>query len=213
MSIGSSMSLAAQISETLADPNVAYLLLTLGLVGIVAELSNPGALFPGITAVIALVLASVGLGGLPVAAAGLVLIGLAVVLLLAEIHVAGLGVLGFAGLAAFALGSVMLFEPSPGSPDAQVSPWLIAVMTAIVAAGFLAVLRATAAAQRAPVRTGIQALIGQVGVADTAVAPTGRVRVDGEEWTAHARDGAIAAGAPVEVIGVEGVTLEIRSLP
>jgi membrane-bound serine protease (ClpP class) len=198
----------------LADPNVAYLLFTLGVLGLAAELYNPGLYFPGVIGALALALALVGFGHLPIAWAGIVLLVVAMGLLVAELQVIGFGALGLAGLAAFALGSLLLFDGrAPGGPAAQVSPWLIATMTALVAAFFFVVLRKIVEAGRGTVRSGVEGLIGQTGVAASPLAPTGRVRVGTEEWSAEAPGEVIASGAPVEVIGVSGVTLRVRPGP
>lgn len=207
------MSVVGQISEVLANPNVAYLLLTLGILGVVAELASPGLVFPSVIGAVALVLAFIGFAELPVTVAGLVLIGVAAVLLVAELYVDGFGVLGVAGIASFALGSALLFERDGAGAVAQVSPWLIILTTIVVAGCFFTAVRLAHVAHRAPVRTGVEALVGRTGVAATAIAPTGVVDVDGEDWTAQATDAEIPAGAPVEVTGVDGVVLRIKELP
>jgi membrane-bound serine protease (ClpP class) len=214
--IDTPMTLPERLLQVLADPNIAYVLLTIGTVGLIAELYNPGALFPGITGVIALVLAFMGLGNLPVNWAGLLLLLLAMGLFVAEVLTAGIGILAAGGLAAFVLGSLLLFAPftpvAPTMPEVRVTPWLIAGMAAGLAAFFLLVLRALLQARRAPVLAGPEMLVGRVGVATSDLAPTGTVQVDGEVWSALATDGEIRAGAAVQVVGVEGVTLRVQTV-
>jgi membrane-bound serine protease (ClpP class) len=207
------MTLLERILLTLIDPNIAYLLMSLGTIGIIAELYHPGSLFPGISGVIALILAFTAFGSLPINWAGVVLLLLAVALFVAELHTQGIGFLAVGGTVAFVLGSLMLFSPfqpiSPAMPAVQVSPWLIGATTAGIAGFFLLVLRSAIHATRSPVVTGIQALIGRIGVALSDLAPLGRVRVAGEVWTAVSETGPIPAGEAVEVVGVEGVTLRV----
>lgn len=199
----------------LSDPNIAYLLFTIGTIGLIAELYNPGALFPGITGAICLILAFVAFDSLPVNWGGVLLLALAIGLFVAELQAEGVGVLAVGGVLAFLLGSLMLFAPrSPTMPDVRVNPWLIGVMTTGIAAFFLLALRAAMATRHRPVTTGIEALVGQGGIAETDLAPdalrAGRVRIGTEEWSALAEDETIRAGDPVEVVGVEGVFVKVR---
>ena len=208
------MRLTERILHTITDPNIAYILFTLGVVGLMAELYNPGTLFAGLTGVIALVLAFTAFGSLPIGWAGVLLLLVAVGLLVAELYTDGVGVLAVMGLVAFVLGSLMLYTPvrpvSPTMPDVGVSTWLIAVMAIGIGGFFAVVLRAIATARRAPVATGPPALVGRAGVATSDLSPGGRVRVDGELWSAVAESGSIQAGEPVQVIGLDGVTLLVR---
>ncbi|MBI3978601.1 MAG: nodulation protein NfeD [Chloroflexi bacterium] len=208
------MSLPERILQTIADPNIAYILFTIGVIGIIAELYNPGSLFPGLTGAISLILAFVAFGSLPVSWAGVLLLLLAVGLFVAELYTEGVGILAVAGLIAFVLGSLMLYTPlvptSPAMPDVRVSPWLVAMMAATFAGFFLLVFRALLTARQAPVVAGAEALSGRIGVAVTDLAPAGRVRVDSEDWSAVAEGGPIRAGEKVQVVGVSGVTLRVK---
>lgn len=208
------MSLPERILQTIADPNVAYILFTLGVIGLIAELYNPGALFPGITGAISLILAFVAFGSLPVSWAGILLLLLAVGLFVAELYTEGIGVLAVGGLIAFVLGSLMLYTPlaptAPTMPQVRVSPWLVATISVGIAGFFLLVLGALLRARRAPVITGTQAMIGRAGMARSDLTPAGVVRVDSEDWSAIALDGSIRAGEEVLVVGVEGVTLRVK---
>lgn len=208
------MPLPERILQTITDPNIAYVLFTIGTIGLIAELYNPGALFPGITGAVSLLLAFVAFGSLPINWAGVILLGLAVVLLVVDLQAEGLGPLAVGALVAFVLGSLMLYSPltptSPAMPQIRVSPWVIATVALGLGTFFAVVVRALWRARRAPVTTGPQALIGQVGVAVSDVAPGGTVRVQGELWSAVAEDGAIRAGEAARVVSVEGVTLRVR---
>lgn len=208
------MSLPSRILHAITDPNVAYLLFTLGMVGLMAELYNPGILFPGITGAISLLLAFTAFGSLPLNWAAVALLVLAAALFVADLYTEGLGVLAVGGLVAFVLGSLLLYSPfsptSPAVPDVGVSVWLIAVMALAIAGFFFFVIQALVRAQRRPVSTGAEALVGRPGTATSELAPEGTVRVDSESWHAVAEDGTIHAGEPVQVVGVQGVTLRVK---
>jgi membrane-bound serine protease (ClpP class) len=209
----SGMTLPDRILQALADPNIAYLLFTLGLIGLAAELFSPGLLFPGIAGAISIILAFVAFGSLPLNWAGLVLIVLAAALFVAELYAQGFGILGVGGVAAFIIGSLMLYSPSPAMPDARVSPWLVGVMGATMVGFLLFVLRAVLRSRRAVVTTGIQGLVGSTGVATSDLAPDGTVELNHEAWRAQAEEAPIHRGDAVKVIGVEGVTLRVTKLP
>jgi membrane-bound serine protease (ClpP class) len=208
------MRFGERLLHVITDPNIAYLLFTLAMVGLVAELYHPGLIFPGLTGAVSLILALVAFDSLPINWAGVLLLLISVTLVIAELHTQGGGVLGVGAIVSFVLGSLLLYQPfgtqSPTAPAVRVDPWLVAAMTAGMAAFFGLVIRALVRAQRAPVVTGPQALIGRVGIALTNLEPTGRVRVDGEVWSAVAQYGAVRVGEEVEVADVEGVTLYVR---
>jgi membrane-bound serine protease (ClpP class) len=194
----------------LAHPDVAYLLLSLGTLGLLVEISTPGAVLPGVVGLTCLLLGFYGLSVLPVSYAGAALLVLAALFFLAEIKVTSYGLLTVAGTICLVIGSLMLFE-SP-EPALRVSRGLIAGVTAsiVVTASFLMTL--VVRAHRLQVSTGRAGLVGEHGFARGALAPAGRVFVHGELWSAVAEAG-VAAGAPVEVVGVDGMTLRVRSLP
>lgn len=196
--------------EVLASPNVAYLLLMLGLIGIAIELHSPGLIIPGTIGAIALVLAFVGFAGLPLSWAGLTLVAIGIGLFIAELYTTGLGLLVIGGAVSFALGSLFLFDRGGADePPVRVSRWLVALATVAVASVFLVAARAVLRARRGPVATGSETLIGRSGVATTELAPVGHVRVDGETWTAVADGEVVRAGEEIVVIDVEGVTLHV----
>jgi membrane-bound serine protease (ClpP class) len=207
------MTTLERILEVVIDPNVAYLLFMLGLAGLAAEVFSPGLLVPGILGGLCLILAFVAFGSLPINWGGVLLLVIAVGLLATELMTSGFGFLGGAGIVALLLGSLLLFSPlsppSPAAPNVKVSPWLVAVVGAGMAAWFLFVLRALARSRRAAVRMGPETLVGKEAVTLTELAPRGRVLVDSEEWTAEA-DERVRPGRLVRITGVEGVTLRVR---
>lgn len=192
-----------------ADPNIAYILLTLGGLGLYFELMNPGAIFPGVVGGICLILAFFAFSVLPVNVAGLALMGLALLFFIAEIKVVSHGLLAAGGIAALVMGSLMLFK----TPDSMlmVSLRLVASLAifSAVTVGFLLVLAARV--QRMPVRTGREGLLQETGTARTAIAPHGKVMVHGELWDAVAAE-PIAAGEAVQVLAIENLTLQVRAL-
>lgn len=193
---------------TLADPNIAYILLILGSLGLIFELKSPGAILPGVVGGICLILAFFSMSVLPVNAAGLALIALALVFFIAEIKVVSHGILGLGGVISLVIGSLMLFK----TPDAalRVSLWLIASLTSFTVLVMGLLLYLTVKTQRLPVRTGAEGLLHELGTARTPLNPRGKVAIHGELWDAVA-DEAVAAGETVEVLGVRNLTLAVRS--
>jgi membrane-bound serine protease (ClpP class) len=201
------MPLPGPLLATLADPNVTYLLLLVGIIGIIAEFHHPGTLIPGIAGALALLLSLVGFSELGVNWIGLALIGLATGLFVAEAHAARYGALALGGAVSFVAGSWLLFAGPSGS---RVSLWLIGLGALALSGYFLVALRAVLRARRLPYRTGVEALRGQNGVAITDLAPRGSVRIAGEDWSAVADAGSIKAGEAVEVLWAEGLTLRVH---
>jgi membrane-bound serine protease (ClpP class) len=201
------MRLSQRLLAVLADPNIAYLLMMAGILGLYIEFSHPGVLFPGIAGGICLLLALTAMQVLPVNYGALALIGLGVVLLVAEAFLPTFGVVGVGGLVAFLLGSLFLFDAA--GDEVQVARGL--VLGAVGGLGAFALIVGTLVAQRrrVPARLGVDGMIGAVGTARDRLAPEGTVVVNGEYWRAETDD-AIEAGSPVEVTGVDGLKLRVR---
>lgn len=193
-----------------ADPNIAYILLVLGGLGLYFELMNPGAILPGVVGGICLILAFFALSVLPVNVAGLALLFLALVFFIAEIKVVSHGLLAVGGVIALVLGSLMLFKTADAM--VRVSLPLIAslVVFTVAVVGFL--LFMAVRAQRVPVVTGREGLLHEHGMARTPLDPRGKVFVHGELWDAVAPE-PVAAGEAVEIVAVQNLTLEVRALP
>ncbi|MEO6446568.1 MAG: nodulation protein NfeD [Gemmatimonadaceae bacterium] len=198
-----------RVLSWLANPNVAYLLMTLGFYGLLFELQSPGAILPGVAGVIFLILGFVAMQMLPVNVAGLVLIVLAVAFFVIEIKVQSQGVLAVGGVISFLIGSLILFQRSPGGVFRVSLPVIIGT-TAVTAAFFMFVIAKATAAQSRRVTTGVEGMHGEVGEALTDIAPRGEVRVHGEIWQAESAD-TIPAGASIEVIRVRGLTLVVAA--
>ncbi len=200
--------------HVISDPNIALLLLSIGSIGIIAELYHPGALFPGIVGAISLLVGFVALGNLPTNWGAAALLGLSLLLFLFELHVASHGILGVGGAVAFILGGLLLFAPlTPVAPvfaTVEVNRWLLVTMGGLLAAFFLLALRAGLQARRLPVADPSLRLAGATGVATTALTPEGTVLVLHEQWSARADEGAIEAGEAVEVVSREGLKVHVR---
>ena len=201
----------------IADPNIAFLLLSLGGLGLVVELWSPGLIFPGVAGVIALVLAFASLGNLPGNWAGVALLLLAFVLIAAEANVDGFGVLGALGIVSFVLGGVLLFAhfgtPSPVLPSLRVSLWVLVPASAALAAGVGGLVYTMVQSRRHQVSEAPQLLpfIGAGGVVTAVLNPRGTVRVRGEAWTARATDDErIERGTDIVVVAQDGAILTIE---
>ncbi len=198
--------------SVLANPNIALALLVLGGLGLYFEFMHPGAVLPGVVGAISLVLAFWGLSVLPVRAAGVALVLLALLFFIAEVKVISYGLLSVAGIVSLALGSMLLFD-SP-EPALRASFGLIAMLCGFAAllVSFLTWMALRFA--RLPVRSGREGMLKEHGVARTALDPGGKIFVHGEIWTAIADSGAgpIAAGDQVEIVRIENLTLHVRPL-
>jgi membrane-bound serine protease (ClpP class) len=201
------MSLKQKILNILADPNIAYLLMMAGLLGLYMEFSHPGVIFPGVAGAICLLLALASFQLLPLNYTGLTLIALGVGLLVAEMFGPSFGVLGVGGIVALAFGSLLLFDTE--SSDLIVDKTIIFTAVVTVGAIMLALSYLVFRTQQTKPTMGMNALIGKVGEVRSELAPAGKIFIHGEYWNAHA-DTPIEVAAKVEVIGYEGMTLKVR---
>ena len=191
----------------ITDPNVAYVLMMLGMLGLFFELSNPGVILPGVVGGISLILAFFAFQSLPINYAGLLLILFGIVLLIAEIKIVSHGVLAIGGIVAMALGSLMLYDAT--EIGFRIS-WAVIVPTVgATALVFLFVVAAGVRALRRRPLLGATGLIGQIGIAREPLAPGGHVAIQGELWNALAEGEAVDAGASVRVVDVNGLTLKV----
>ncbi|MBW1679448.1 MAG: nodulation protein NfeD [Deltaproteobacteria bacterium] len=206
----SKMSLRDKILDALSNPNIAYILMMLGLAGLYFELSHPGVIFPGVIGAICLILAFYSFHTLSVNYAGFLLIFLAIVLFIAEIKVVSYGLLSIGGTISLLLGSLMLFE-SPAAPYLGISLKVL-ITTVTITAGFFLLISSLAfrAYLRKPA-SGSEGLIGTEGVAISRIAPSGKVFVHGEYWNAYS-EGVIEDGDEVEVIGMKRLKVKVRKI-
>jgi membrane-bound serine protease (ClpP class) len=200
------ISVRDKILQVITNPTIAYILLTLGMWGLFFELSNPGAIFPGIVGGICLILAFFALQTLPINYAGLLLMILALILFILEVKIVSHGALAIGGIISMVMGSLLLFE-SP-LPYMRVSLVVIVTIVAGTALFFLIAIGLALRARKRKVTTGGRGLMGEVGVARSALKPEGDVFIHGEIWSAEA-DQPIKKGEKVVVTAVEHLTLKV----
>jgi membrane-bound serine protease (ClpP class) len=201
-----------ELLGVLAQPDLAYLLVLLGLLAIIVEVFAPHGLVTGTAGALALLVGLVGLALVPVDAIGLALVVLGLVLLVLELKLSLHGVLTLVGAGLFVLGSLLLVPRVPGY---HLSTWLVALVALAWVAVTGAALRKVMLARRRPVLTGIERMVGAVGVAKTNLAPRGVVLVGSEDWDAEADPsgaGPVGAGEQVRVTEVHGLTLRVRKV-
>ncbi|PWH12504.1 MAG: serine protease [Anaerolineae bacterium] len=208
------MTFIEQLLDILTNPNITFLLLTIGVQAILIEISNPGGWVAGFIGAVCLALAIYGVGILPVNWFGVIFVILAFVLFILEIKTPTFGALTAAGVGSLVVGALVLFN-SPGVPQFQrVSIPLVIATSILVGASFAVLVGIGLRAQRAPVHTGQEALQGLHGVARSAINPSGQVQLQSELWTAELAEGAdaIQPGEKVEVVRVEGLRLIVRKV-
>jgi len=191
----------------ITDPNIAYILLLVGIYGLIFEFANPGAIVPGVVGTISLLLGLFALNLLPIDYAGLGLVILGIAFMVAEAFVPSFGALGIGGAIAFAIGSVIMFDIE--APGFGISLPLIGVVTIASAALLVGALAAVVRSRRRAVATGAEALIGSRGQVIDWSGRDGRVLVQGERWLARSR-GALMPGQAVRVKGRDGLVLIVE---
>jgi membrane-bound serine protease (ClpP class) len=196
-----------ELLALITNPNVAYILLMLGIYGLILEFYHPGTGVPGVTGVICLLLAAYALQMLPVSYAGLALLLFGVALMVAEIVTPTVGVLGIGGVIAFVVGSIILFDSD--LPGYRVSMPIIAAAAAASAGVFFVGLNAAMRARRLKVSTGREAMIGATAVALEDFAERGNVRAFSEDWLAQSPR-PVRKGDELRVTGVEGLVLRVE---
>ncbi|HGE71470.1 TPA: nodulation protein NfeD [Candidatus Poribacteria bacterium] len=206
------MSLRERLLDKISDPNVAYMLLIIGFYGIFFELSNPGAVFPGILGGISIILAFFALQTLPVNYAGILLILLALILFILEVKVTSYGALSIGGITAMILGSLMLIDSSePYAYIFKISFQLILPAVIVTAVFFIFGMVLVARTQKKKITTGREGLIGSIGVCSTEINPEGKVFLHGELWNSIS-DEHIMPKEKVKVIDIDGFTLKVEKV-
>ena len=198
-----------RILASLSDPNVAYILMMLGIYGLFFELANPGVILPGVLGGIFLILAFFSFQVLPINYAGFLLILVAVILFILEVKVVSYGMLSVGGIASLFLGSIMLFETA--EPYYRLSLSLVVGVTLFTALFFIVGLGIAIRVQRRRPKTGTEGLVGEMGVVTVALAPEGTVKVRGEIWKAVS-DGNIETGSKVKVKDVNGMVVTVEEI-
>jgi len=194
--------------HTIADPNIAYLLLSLAVLGITVEIFNPGLIFPGVIGAISGLLAFYSLGQLPVNIAGVLLIVLAFGLFIAEVFTASFGLFTAGGLVALIIGSLILFQGGPPGVF-QIDWWLIAAVAILIAGVFAFVVSRVIRAHRRQAYTGREELAGKTAIVKVALNPEGTVLFKGELWAATSEKGRVKPGEEVIIIRADGLQLYV----
>ena len=214
---GLNMNFGQEFLHLLSDPNIAFLLFTIGFYGIIAELFHPN-FFSGILGAIAIVVALIGSNALPLNVGGLLLILIGVGLFALEAVITSFGLLTVGGVVSFVLGAFALWtgvQPGELALDVSVSPWLVLILAAVgvvyiwVLIRALMQMRSMGGVSNQPVG----ALVGGMATAQTLIAPTGIAYAGGESWSARSRAAEIGPGTPLRVIGVEGLELIVEPAP
>jgi membrane-bound serine protease (ClpP class) len=201
-----------EILQILVNPTVAFLLLSVGLIGLAIEIFNPGVIAPGTLGLISFLLGLYGTAQLPVTAAGILLLVLAMGLFIAEGHLQSHGVLGLSGVIALILSGLLLYDTNGGFGVSVP----VVIVAGIVLGGFFAfMVQRAVRARREPVRTGYEEMVGALGEVRVPLAPEGQVFTNGALWRARAVDGAgrLRTGDRVRVESVDGLTLLVRPEP
>jgi membrane-bound serine protease (ClpP class) len=202
-------SLRTKVLKIISDPNIAYILMMVGLVGLYFELSHPGAVLPGVVGGISIILAFFAFQTIPVNYAGFLLIILALVFFILEMKIASYGLLSIAGIASLLLGSLMLFEDSGSGRELS---WGVLIPTMVVVSGFFVFISGLVfKSHMSKPKTGISGLVGEIGVVKETILTEGRVLVHGEMWKAISKD-PIEKGVKVRVVSVERLVLQVEPL-
>lgn len=201
-----------RLLHDISEPNVAYILLMIGIYGMIYELANPGAILPGVIGGICLLLAFFALESLPINLVGIFLILLGIGLFIAELKTPGFGALVTGAVISLFLGSLMLFSSSGPYFTPQVSLSLIIIFVAFTTFFFLFALSYGIKALRMKITSGKEGMIEKTGITKETLNPYGIVLVEGEDWGAESEDGMIEKGEKIKVTGVEGLKLKVKKL-
>jgi membrane-bound serine protease (ClpP class) len=198
------MSATEKFLYTIADPNIAYILLSLAMLGLMVEISNPGLIFPGVVGGISLLLAFYALGTLPVNYAGILLILLAFGLFVGEVLTSTFGIFTAGGITALTIGSLILYK---GGPLFQINPWLIAIVAIFMGGLFAFVVNRVISSHRHRATTGKEEILGNTAVVKVALEPEGMVLLKGERWKAISESGRVEPEEEVLITKVDGLKL------
>jgi len=198
-----------KVLKTISNPNIAYILLMIGLAGLYFEFSHPGAIFPGVVGGISLILAFFALQTLPVNYAGFLLIIVAIILFIMEMKITSYGLLSVAGIISLLLGSLMLFERT--SPSMRISLQVLVPTMLMISGFFVAVASLVFRSQTSAPKTGAAGIVGETGIVKKAMDPDGKVLIHGELWKAVSKQ-PIAEGSKVRAVNVSNLVLEVEPI-
>ncbi len=206
--VRTNMTVWERMLEHIANPTLATILISLGMIGLFFELSNPGAIFPGVAGVLAIAVGFLALGVLPVDTIGLALIGVALLFLALELFVPSGGILAGGGLAALVLGVIIAFRDTP--TEFQPNRILVGVLGFLLVVVFVSMAVGLARMRKMRTHTGAEALVGRMAIARTPLTPDGMVFIQGERWRAELEDGSASEGEQVRVVSADGLRLTVR---
>jgi membrane-bound serine protease (ClpP class) len=206
------MTIAQKLLSIISNPNIAYILLMLGIYGLFFELYSPGAIFPGVVGAICIILAFYSMNTLPINYAGLALIFLSIVLFILEIKIISHGLLSIGGVISLLLGSLMLINPESLLETMEISMELIIFIIVLTTLFLLVVITLGIKAQKRKPVTGVEGLIGEKGIAITDLHPDGEIQVHGEYWNAEGIDPDIVQGDEIEVIEINNLKLTVKKV-
>jgi membrane-bound serine protease (ClpP class) len=199
------------IMEFLASPVVAYALLLLGLAGIFIEFTHPGLIVPGVLGGVFLILFAISASLLPISLLGLALIGMAIVLFVLEVKIVSYGLLTVGGVICLVIGSAFLVDGP--IPELRI-PWPVILPMSLTMAVLVGVaVFMTRQAMRTRVQTGVEGLVGEVGVVSETLSPAGKILVHGEIWNSVSIAGEVAVGSRVRIERVDDMTLFVQPRP
>jgi membrane-bound serine protease (ClpP class) len=196
--------------NVIANPNIAFLLLSLGSLALFIELAHPGSIFPGVFGVISLLLGFFALSVLPFDWVGVALILFAFILFGLEIFVPSHGILGIGGAVALVLGGLLLTSDNP--PEFRVSPWVVFTLAGVLTAFVLVIVGNAMRIRRMAPLMGIETIVGKAAVARSDLDPTGYIYVNGEYWSAEAEGESVRQGDRVIITGIKGLKVRVRKL-
>lgn len=206
------MDFKQKLLSLLSDPNIAYILMMLGIYGIMFELYSPGAIFPGVIGGISLIVAFYSLQTLPVNYAGVALIIFSVILFILEIKIISHGLLTIGGIISLILGSIMLIDTESTLEVIRISWYVILVIVILTTAFFLFAIGFGIKAQTRKPTTGVEGIVGETGVTVSDLDPEGQISVHGELWYAESSDGFVGKGTKVKVTSVSNLKLTVRKI-
>ncbi|MDI6765508.1 MAG: nodulation protein NfeD [Bacteroidota bacterium] len=201
-----------KLLDILSDPNLAYILMMLGIYGLLFELYNPGSIFPGVVGFICLILAFYSLHTLPINYAGVALILFAIILFILEIKIVSYGLLTIGGIISLALGSIMLIQNESFFDFVTISWEVILIAVVLTTAFFMFAIGLGIKAQRSKPTTGVEGMIGETGEVMNDLRPDGLVRVHGEIWKATTLDGTLRKGTKIRVQEIENLKLKVHKI-
>ena len=202
-------SMRTKILKTISDPNIAYILLMIGLAGLYFELSHPGVVLPGVVGGISLILAFFAFQTIPINFAGILLIILALIFFIMEMKIASYGLLSIAGIISLLLGSLMLFDT--GDPQIRLSLTVLIPTLVLVSGFFVTIAALVFKSHLSKPLTGAQGLVGEIGIVKKNIMPEGKVFVHGELWNATAKE-PIGEGVRVRVVAVVNLVLQVEAV-